>query len=103
MKSQSSAVESPTFFTESPLGKQKRSPRNGRETLSRLNLTKVAVINQTFVSQEGEAGEASMVIHKIFFRPPVLLPNNQCRLVSHPARAALPFPRVIQDENMSNS
>jgi hypothetical protein len=42
------------FFTEKPLGKQKRLARNDTETLSRLNLDKVDKSIQTFVSQEGE-------------------------------------------------
>ena len=90
------------FFSDSPLVKQKRSPRNGRETLSHLNLAKVAIVNQTFVSREGEAGEASMVIHKIIFQPPVLLPNAGLS-ATPPVPRCRPFPGVIQDDNMSNS
>lgn len=44
------------------LRETRKLARNGRETFSHLNLTKVAEVNQTFVSQKGEAGEACAVI-----------------------------------------
>jgi hypothetical protein len=46
------------FFTEKPLGKQKRLARNDTETLSRLNLDKVDKEGEVCAAPSGEAGEA---------------------------------------------